>query len=63
MKFFITQLLKNISLVVVFFVITNLFRTKDERTLYKLLDPEHIIVLVILSSIWAGYTTYKKSSK
>lgn len=63
MKFFITQLLKNISLVVLFFVITNLFRTKDEQTLYKLLDTEHIIVLVILSSIWAGYTTYKKSSK
>ena len=63
MKFFITQLLKNISLVVLFFVITNLFRNKNERTLYKLMDPEHIVVLIVLCSIWAGYTTYKKLSK
>lgn len=50
----------NILTIVFFFVLLNFFREEKDNTLYKLLDLEHILLILFFSLTKASYNTYKK---
>lgn len=60
MKYFIYQTVMNILTIVFFFVLLNFFREEKDNTLYKLLDLEHILLILFFSLTKASYNTYKK---
>lgn len=60
MKYFITQTLQNILLIVFIFIIRNFFRDEKNNTLEKLLDLEYLLLILFFSIALASYYTYKK---
>lgn len=60
MKYFITQMLQNILLIVFIFIIRNFFRDEKNNTLEKLLDLEHLLLILFFSVALASYYTHKK---
>lgn len=63
MKYFITQTIQNILLIVFFFISLNIFRDEKNNTLHKLLDLEHILLILLFSVAKATYDTYKKKKQ
>ncbi|VXB28275.1 conserved hypothetical protein [Flavobacterium sp. 9R] len=63
MKYFISQTIQNILLIVFFFIVLNIFRDHKKNTLYKLLDLEHILLILVFSVAKATYDTYKKKKQ
>lgn len=60
MKYFITQTLQNILLIVFILLIRNFFKDEKNKDIYKLLDSEHIFLILFFSVALASYETYKK---
>jgi hypothetical protein len=63
MKYFISQTIQNILIIVFFFIVLNIFRDQKNNTLYKLLDLEHILLILVFSVAKATYNTYKKKKQ
>nr|WP_315141183.1 hypothetical protein [uncultured Flavobacterium sp.] len=63
MKYFITQTIQNILLIVFFFILLNIFRDEKNNTLHKLLDLERILLILLFSVAKATYDTYKKKKQ
>ncbi|MGL2999695.1 hypothetical protein [Flavobacterium sp. RSSB_23] len=63
MKYFISQTIQNILIIVFFFIVLNIFRDQKNNTLYKLLDLEHILLIIVFSVAKATYNTYKKKKQ
>jgi len=63
MKYFISQTILNILLIVFFFIVLNIFRNEKNNTLYKLLDLGHILLILVFSVAKATYDTYKKKKQ
>ena len=63
MKYFITQTIQNILIIVFFFIVLNIFRDQKNNTLYKLLDLEHVLLILLFSVAKATYDTYKKKKQ
>ncbi|MBB1192415.1 hypothetical protein DNC80_01875 [Flavobacterium sp. SOK18b] len=60
MKYFITQTLQNILLIVFILLIRNFFKDEKNNDIYKVLDLEHIFLILFFSVALASYETYKK---
>lgn len=63
MKYFISQTIQNILIIVFFFIVLNIFRDQKNNTLYKLLDLEDILLILVFSVAKATYNTYKKKKQ
>lgn len=63
MKYFISQTIQNIFLIVFFFILLNIFRNEKNNTLHKLLDLEHILLILFFPVAKATYDTYKKKKQ
>lgn len=63
MKYFISQTIQNIFLIVFFFILLNIFRNEKNNTLHKLLDLEHILLILLFPVAKATYDTYKKKKQ
>lgn len=63
MKYFIYQTIQNILIIVFFFIVLNIFRDQKNNSLYKLLDLEHILLILLFSVAKATYDTYKKKKQ
>ena len=60
MKYFISQTVINIILIVFIFILRNFFRDEKNYNIYKRLDIEHILLILFFSVGIASYNTYKK---
>jgi len=60
MKYIFYETLKNIILIVIILIVFNFFKEEKNNTLNKLLDLEHVFLLLLLSLIKAFYD-YKKT--
>lgn len=60
MKYFITQTLQNTILIVLILMIRKNFKDEKNIDIYKLLDLEHIFLILFFSVALASYETFKK---
>ena len=60
MKYFITQTLQNILLIVLIVLTKNYIKDESFRGFNKLLNLEYILLIFLFSTARAGYYMYKK---
>ena len=60
MKYFITQTIQNIFIIVLIVLTKNYIKDESFHVFNKLLDLEHILLILFFSTARAGYYMYKK---